>query len=146
MTVVTYKQIGDNCHNGGINMENMNKISQAELVVMQALWQVKEPVSTGDLCKVLSNQMGWDRSTVRTLLKRLTEKEAVIVKKLGVICYLPAITEEEYREEQTKSFLNNLYGGSAKRLVSSLVENYDLTQKDINELREYLNRECEKDE
>lgn len=128
-------------------MENESKsikISQAELIVMQELWKEKEPVSTGDLYKELSKSMGWDRSTVRTLLKRLTEKEAVISKKLAVICYLPAITEDEYRNEQTKSFVENLYGGSAKRLVSSLVENYDLSKKDIEELREYLNKECDK--
>lgn len=128
-------------------METENKslkISQAELVVMQELWKENGPVSTGDLFKEISKRMGWDRSTVRTLLKRLTEKEAVIETKLGVISYIPAITEEEYLTEQTKSFVDNLYGGSAKRLVSSLVENYDLSQKDIEELREFLNKECEK--
>ncbi|BCN29346.1 BlaI/MecI/CopY family transcriptional regulator [Anaeromicropila herbilytica] len=125
-------------------MENVNKISQAELVVMQALWEIGSPVSTGELYKVLTSKMGWDRSTVRTLLKRLTEKGAVTVKKINVMCYTPTITEEEYLEEQTKSFLDNLYGGSAKRLVSSLVENYDLSENDIEELREYFNKECEK--
>lgn len=118
--------------------ENVSKISQAELEIMKILWQAKEPVSTNVIFIELSDKMGWDRSTVRTLLKRLLEKGAVAVKNLKVISYIPLILEKEYCDVQTKSFVDRLYGGSAKRLVSSLVENYDLTSADIDELRSLL--------
>ena len=118
--------------------ENASRISQAELEVMKILWQNSGAVSTGDICKKLSEQMEWDRSTVRTLLKRLTDKGSVITKKLNVLCYMPAVSEKEYCDVQTRSFVERLYGGSAKRLVSSLVENYDLTPSDIEELRDLL--------
>ncbi|MBP1754201.1 MAG: transcriptional repressor, CopY family [Firmicutes bacterium] len=118
--------------------ENTTKISHAELEIMKILWQADEPVSTNDIYKELSEKMSWDRSTVRTLLKRLSEKDAVTVKNLKVISYLPLIQEKEYRDSQTKSFIERLYGGSAKRLVSSLVENYNLTPADIDELRSLL--------
>jgi BlaI family penicillinase repressor len=118
--------------------ENANRISQAELEVMKILWKINEPVSTGDICKELSERMGWERSTVRTLLKRLTEKGSVITKKYNVLSYLPVVSEKEYCDLQTKSFVERLYGGSAKRLVSSLVENYNLTPSEIEELRDLL--------
>jgi BlaI family transcriptional regulator, penicillinase repressor len=124
--------------------QNISRISQAEFEIMKILWRAAEPVSTGDIYNELSEQMGWDRSTVRTLLKRLTEKGAVTTKKLKVLSYLPAISEKEYCDVQTKSFVERLYGGSATRLVSSLVENYDLTESDIDELRELLRREGDK--
>lgn len=126
--------------------ENTGKISQAELEIMKILWQADEPVSTNDIYKELSEKMGWDRSTVRTLLKRLSEKGAVAVKSLKVISYIPLIPEKEYRDAQTKSFIERLYGGSAKRLVSSLVENYNLTSTDIDELRSLLEQGGDKDE
>ncbi|MDF2944085.1 MAG: transcriptional repressor, CopY family [Herbinix sp.] len=126
--------------------DNINRISQAELEVMKILWQANGPVSTGDIYKELSEQMGWDRSTVRTLLKRLTEKGSVITNKLKVLNYLPVVSEKEYCDVQTKNFVERLYGGSAKRLVSSLVENYNLTTTDIEELRELLNSGGGKDE
>lgn len=119
--------------------DNFSRISQAEYEVMKILWRTDGPVSTNDIYKELSEQMGWDRSTVRTLLKRLTEKGAVTIEKLSVISYLPAVSEKDYREAQTKSFVERLYGGSAGRLVSSLVENYDLTPSDIEELKNLLN-------
>lgn len=119
--------------------DNFSRISQAEYEVMKILWRTDGPVSTNDIYKELSEQMGWDRSTVRTLLKRLTEKGAVTIEKLSVISYLPVVSEKDYREAQTKSFVERLYGGSAGRLVSSLVENYNLTPSDIEELKNLLN-------
>lgn len=127
-------------------IENSNKISQAELEIMKILWQADEPVSTNDIYKELSEKMGWDRSTVRTLLKRLSEKGAVAAKSLKVISYIPLVHEKEYRDSQTKNFIERLYGGSAKRLVSSLVENYNLTPADMDELRSLLEQGGGKDE
>lgn len=121
-------------------MNPLNRISEAELAVMKILWDAKGPVSTGAIYKELSEQLKWDRSTVRTLLRRLAEKGAVEEKKLHVLCYLPAVSEKDYRDTQTKSFLERLYGGSAKRLVASLVQSDELTPEDIQELREFLNR------
>lgn len=120
-------------------MNPLNRISRAELAVMKILWNAAGPVSTGTICKRLSKRLSWDRSTVRTLLKRLVEKGAVEEKKLDVLCYLPAVSEKDYRDSQTKSFLERLYGGSAKKLVASLVQSDELTAEDIEELREFLN-------
>ena len=121
-------------------MNPLNRISEAELAVMKILWNADGPVATGTIHKDLSEQLSWDRSTVRTLLKRLVEKGAVEEKKLDVLCYLPAVSEKDYRDLQTKSFLERLYGGSAKKLVASLVQSDKLTAEDIRELREFLNK------
>jgi BlaI family penicillinase repressor len=119
-------------------MDSINRISEAELEIMKVLWNADTPVATGTIYKELSEKLGWDRSTVRTLLKRLWEKGAVEERRLKVLCYLPAVSEDEYLHSQTKSFLSRLYGGSAKRLVASLVQNDELTPSDIEELRAYL--------
>lgn len=124
--------------------ENAVRISQAEFEIMKILWRADEAVSTGDICTELSKEMGWDRSTVRTLLKRLTDKGAITAQKIKVLCYSPAISEKEYRDESTKSFVKRIYGGSATKLVSSLVENYDLTESDLEELRQMLRAEGDK--
>lgn len=44
----------------------------------------------------------------------------------------------EYTDEK---FLKRLYGGSAKRLVASLVQNDELKPEDIEELRKFFNEE-----
>jgi len=127
-------------HQQGVVTINLNRISEAELAVMKILWDENGPVPTSVIYKELSERLSWDRSTVRTLLRRLCEKGAVEEKKLRVLCYLPAVSEKDYLDSQTKSFLERLYGGSAKRLVASLVQSDELTPGDIEELREFLNR------
>lgn len=122
-------------------MNPLNRISEAELAVMKILWSADGPVTTGAIYKELSDRLAWDRSTVRTLLRRLAEKGAVEEKKLEVLCYLPAVSEKDYRDTQTKSFLERLYGGSAKKLVAYLVQSDELTNEDIEDLREFLNKE-----
>ena len=121
-------------------MNHFSRISEAELAVMKILWNAGGPVATGVICRELSDQLSWDRSTVRTLLRRLAEKGAVEEIKLEVLCYAPNLSEGDYRSSQTKSFLERLYGGSAKKLVASLVQSDELTAEDIQELREFLNQ------
>jgi BlaI family penicillinase repressor len=119
-------------------MNKVNRISEAELEVMKILWEASEPVSTNSICKKLQEQSGWDRSTVRTLIKRLLDKEAIIQEKRDVYCYSAIISEAEYLSAQTRSFISKLYGGSVKNLVASLVENHELSMEDIEELKEFL--------
>jgi BlaI family penicillinase repressor len=114
-------------------------ISEAEAEVLRVLWGSVGPVPTAAICKDITDKTGWDRSTVRTLLRRLVEKGAVEELKLDVLCYRPVLTEEEYRRTQTKSFLERHYGGSAQRLVASLVRSDNLSESDIAELRAFLN-------
>lgn len=127
-------------------MRELNKISEAEFEIMKILWRAEQPVSTNDIYKQLQERMGWDRSTVRTLIKRLLEKTAIAQEKLDVYCYLPVISETEYLNIQTKSFIGRLYGGSVKSLVASLVQNNDLSHEDIEELKEFLKLESDKNE
>jgi len=127
-------------------MDKENKISEAELEVMKVLWEAERPVSSGTISKKLQERMGWDRSTVRTLIKRLHEKKAILQEKQDVYFYLPAVSEAEYLESQTKSFIKKLYGGSVKNLVASLVQNYDLSMEDIEEIKEFIKAEGAKNE
>lgn len=127
-------------------MNKVNKISEAELEVMKILWDADQPVSTHTICKELEEQMGWDRSTVRTLIRRLVGKEVILQKKLDVYCYSPLVSEAEYLNAQTESFINKLYGGSVKNLVAALVQNNNLSTEDIEELKTFLKERGEESE
>lgn len=50
------------------------KISDAELEVMRILWREKQAVSFSDIRTELSNKMGWEKSTIATLIRRLQKK------------------------------------------------------------------------
>lgn len=113
-------------------------ITESELAVMKVLWRQEGSLSTNEIVTSLQAETSWDRSTIRTLLKRLVEKGAVSQDKKGVYNYQSIIDESAYVLEQTRGLINRLYQGSAKDLVASLVDHAALSQEDLSALRAYL--------
>lgn len=133
-------------------MSDTGKISEAEAEVMKVLWAAQEEegrgfygLGTSEVVKILQAGKEWDRSTVRTLLKRLADKGAVLTEKQmsltgrqEIFLYRPAFPQAEYRQDQTKGLIARLYGGSAKNLVAALVDEKALTKEEISELRTFF--------
>ena len=98
----------------------MKKISDSELEVLKVIWDKKQATSL-DIIMELA-EFNWNNNTVRTLIKRLLEKEAIeIVEKKNKIFYYKAkIDKEKYKYMKTVNLLNQLYGGN----INNLLENY----------------------
>lgn len=115
-----------------------DSIQDAELAVLQVLWENGGPMPLAGILEELHASRGWADSTVKTLLRRLQEKEAVKLEKRGV--YAAAIDRADYHGAANRSFLNKLYRGSAKNLVAALVQEGKLTREDIDELTELFRK------
>ena len=63
------------------------KISDAELEIMRILWREKRAVSFSDIRIELSDKMGWGKSTIATLLRRLTKKGAISIQERNSLLY-----------------------------------------------------------
>ena len=88
------------------------KISDAELKVMQVIWN-KKKVTSAEIIKELE-ECKWSDNTIRTLITRLVTKKAVeIGKKTGKTYeYIPLIDEKRYKAEIFQKNLNCLFNGS----------------------------------
>ncbi|WP_343209914.1 BlaI/MecI/CopY family transcriptional regulator [Anaerolentibacter hominis] len=122
-------------------MNLADKISNAELEVMKILWRVKQPVSFTNLRLELQSTKNWGKSTINTLVRRLAEKGVITSEKREVMYYSPNITEAEYIETETQGLIDKLYGGNAKNFIAALCHGSKLSENDIDELREYFNKE-----
>ena len=58
------------------------------------------------------------------------------VDKYGPAQYIPLVTEDEYLRSEGKAMLEKF--GSAKKLALALVRSGQLTDSDIEELREFF--------
>lgn len=97
------------------------RISEAELSVMETLWEVGAPMAAKDLQTMLKERRGWERTTVRSLLTRLQEKGSVnVTKDSDVALYAPAFTKAEYGWDLAEVLVQRLYDGDARKLVSAL--------------------------
>lgn len=121
-------------------MVKKNSISDAELEILNVLWQTKQPLSAFEIRNRLNETRQWERTTVLTLIRRLVDKGFINQEKRDVYYYSPNVAREDYRREETKNFITRLYQGNSKDLVAALFMDDNLSQKDIEELRAYFNQ------
>lgn len=114
------------------------KLSDAELDVMLAIWQNRPPVLRSDLEEQLKSH-NWADTTVLTLLSKLVEKGYLSLERQGRRnLYTPLVSERDYRRWANRSFLGKMYQSSLRCMVASLVESSDLTDRDLQELEEFI--------
>lgn len=117
-------------------MNKDNRIADTELEVMKVIWKNSTPVTSSDIVKELKVLMGWKETTIYTLISRLVEKGFLTQEKQKqVSCYSPTISEQEYTLEQTQGFIDKMFGGDARQLVSMLYENKQIKAGEIEYLR-----------
>ena len=113
------------------------KITEAELEVMEVLWDAGEPVTLSQIREALADRNG---ETVKTLLRRLCAKGAAAQEKGRVYHYRPLVSREELGCYRTRKLIDKLYAGSARQMVAALVEHDQLTGQDIAQLRDLLDQ------
>lgn len=124
-----------------MNDKNLT-LTEAEWTVMECLWE-KSPRTGRETVAWLDQKMGWTRSTVLTMLRRLEAKGAVAGDTEGELkTFRPVIAREEVAVRETENLLDRAYKGSLSLLVSSLTKKQSLPQNEIDELYAIL-REME---
>lgn len=109
------------------------RMGDAELKIMDALWRLGE-VPAKRLADLLAEQVGWNKNTTYTLIRRLIEKGAVARSEPGFLCRA-LLMREQVRREQAAEMVDKLFDGSASLLLASLVDGQALPQGEIDALR-----------
>ena len=112
------------------------KITGSELEVMKLLWRAENAIPITEIREKLQKTKGWEPATIKTLVGRLVNKGVVRQEKRNVFYYSPLITEKEYSTWATEDLISRVYNGSARNLISALVNSDGLTQEDLDELRQ----------
>lgn len=118
----------------------IHQLSDAELEIMKIVWTNKQPIFFAFLLEELTARgKTWQKNTLITLLSRLMDKGYLKAKKLGRRNeYTVLISETEYKTSQTKNLVDKIYEGSAKGLISNLIESDLLTDEEYKELKRIL--------
>jgi BlaI family penicillinase repressor len=116
------------------------KISNSELQVMDALWS-EHPLTVGQVIDRLQQQCDWQESTIKTLLTRLIQKEAIARHKVERrYLYEPLISRKAYLTNASEGFLKQFFNGEMAPLVAHFAESKKLSSKDIIEIENILNK------
>lgn len=118
-------------------MEKLAVLTHGEWLVMECLWE--KPHTLMELVASLGQSVGWSKSTVATMVRRMEEKGIVVYDEQGrTKTFRPALSREDVTTRETRSLLQRAYHGSIGLLVSAMAHADGLTKADIDELYEIL--------
>lgn len=121
-------------------MKKIPQITDSEWKVMKVLWS-NGPTPSSEILLKLKPNVSWCVNTVISLLNRLIKKGAVKVSKNKQIKEYEAIIQEnDCMLVESKNFLSKLYDGSLNMMVSRFIEEDQLSEEEISELIELLNK------
>lgn len=111
------------------------RLSKAEARVLEQFWKLGAS-SVREILDSLSDDERVAYTTIQTLVYRLEHKGALRrVKRIGnAQVFEAAIDQREYRGGLLSEMLD-LFGGSPRQLVSSLLERGTLTLRDLKALQ-----------
>ena len=117
----------------------LKKLGEAELEIMQVIWDSAAPVTSNYILRELQDRRKWQLSTLMTSLSRLCNKGYIICdRSTGTNLYTAIVSENEYKTNAGKRFLEQLYKSSIQNMVASLYNGKMLKDSDVAELRSYL--------
>lgn len=120
-------------------MEQGVNITEAEWKIMEFIWD-NSGVTMSQIRKAFE-ETGWSDSTIKTLVLRLTRKGALRLEgKSRNNKYFAAVRADECRKQETKNFLDRIFNGSVKMMVSNLVEDSSLSKEDVDELMSIIDK------
>jgi len=120
------------------------KLTQAEWQIMNALWE-KYPATARDIMNRLPGDVKWAYTTLKTMLSRLVEKEAVSEQKQSnTSVYEPLVSQRKARLSAFRLLLDQSFDGAMGPLMHFMLEEQNLNAKQKKELIEILQNESEK--
>lgn len=97
-----------------------DRITGAELVVMQTFWQTEGSLTVAQVVQKLCQSTGWKASTVKTLVRRLLVKGALGADPAQEHYYRPLISRHDYGISATGKLLETVYQGNADEMVRAV--------------------------
>lgn len=119
----------------------LEKLPDAELDVMLALWRYRSPLRTSQILGDVRDARNWSLSTLKVLLGRLADKGFVEVTRQGrFTLYRALVSEADYRRQETQGLLKRYYKNSVKSMIAALVEEESLSGEELSELEELIRK------
>ena len=114
------------------------KLFDSELKVMEIIWE-KGAISAKEISLIAADSIGWNKNTTYTVIKKLEAKGFIRRDEPGFIC-TPLVSKEEMQKSEASSLLNKVFGGSRKALFSALLEDEKISDEELKELKDLIDK------
>lgn len=121
-------------------------LTDVELELMIALWQIGSG-SVREVMAALSGESKRAYTSVATIMKILDDKGYVTSERQDrSLIYTPTVKRSAYEGKSLKNLSDSLFGGTPTALVARLVDNEDLTDEMIQEIKAIIETRIRKDD
>ncbi len=112
------------------------EFGEAQMKFAERIWE-KEPVGSEELVKLCAEKFDWKKSTTYTVLKKLCEK-GLFQNVDGVVT--SRISKEDFYTKKSEEFVEEAFGGSLPAFLAAFTSRQKLSEKEINEIRDIIDR------
>lgn len=114
-------------------------LSDLQLALMRVLW-ARDEASVADIAAAL-DERELAHTTVATVLTRLAKRGLVSARRDGrQLIYRAEVAEPEVRRSMVGDLLRSVFGGDPKALLAHLVDEREVSGRDLDRVRELLQR------
>lgn len=121
-------------------MVDRPSLAKSEIEVARIVWRL-EKATVRQVLEALPADRGLDFKTVQTYLRRLESKGYLRTRREGrTKVYAPRVGQRHVMRQMIDDFVSRLFDGQALSLVQHLIDDRGLSDDEIRQLRELLNR------
>ena len=114
------------------------KLFDSEIKLMEIIWQ-SEPVSAKAVSLKAEAEIGWNKNTTYTVIKKLIDKGYIKRSEPNFIC-TSLIKKSDAQKSEAAELVEKLFAGSKKALFSALLEDEKLSDSELAELRALIDK------
>ena len=123
-----------------MNLKNNYELTEAEWAIIQVVWE-KEPCAAPTVQELLEKSRKWTYSTVKTLMDRMVAKGLLKTEKIrNLILYRSVITRKQAQNTEIMRTVKRAFDGAFTPMMQFLLDNNNLSQDQLNELEDLIQR------
>ncbi len=110
------------------------KVYESEYRFCLILWE-NEPIGSSGLAKLCAEKLGWKKSTVYTVLRRLAER-GVLKNEDSVVTSL--VSKDEVQVSESREFVEKNFDGSLPAFVAAFTKQKALSPEEAEEIKKMI--------
>ncbi|MDO4275466.1 MAG: BlaI/MecI/CopY family transcriptional regulator [Eubacteriales bacterium] len=112
------------------------KLFDSELKIMEVLWKEGD-LPAGQIARLLKDEIGWNRNTTYTVIKKCVDKGAVRRTDPNFMCHA-LISREAVQQYETQELISKMFDGSTEKFFAAFLDGKNLSSNEIARLKQLI--------
>ena len=112
------------------------RLCDSEYRFLQVVWEAA-PVPSGRLAELCRQRLGWKKSTVYTVLKKMCDKGLLRNENALVTVLVP---RERVTAAEAEQFVDRTFGGSLPGFLAAFMSGKKLTAREAEEVKRLIDQ------